>query len=70
MTSAQDVCWVVWCRAGFEPTGRWFPWFDTARYTRAESIKAADWLEPGEYRRKRKRGVLKCVRTTLSAELP
>ena len=70
VTTVADVCWVVWCRDSFEPDGGWFPWFDTARYTRADSIGAADWLGPGEYKRKRKCGVLKCVRTSMRARLP
>lgn len=70
MKTVADVCWVVWCRDGYKRDGAWFPWFDTARYTRAVSIDAAPWLGPDEYRRRRKRGVLKCVRTSMSAKLP
>lgn len=70
MAEQTGECWMVWVRQGFLPDTEWFPWEHTARDYRAASIAAISWWPADWYPKARKRGVAKCVRTTLTARLP
>ncbi|MCK5316295.1 MAG: hypothetical protein KAJ55_00195 [Anaerolineales bacterium] len=68
---AFDQCWMVWFREGFQPAGRWYTWERTAAMYRRDSLaKLPEWLrEPGMWRSYRRRGLMRCVRTTLAVGL-
>jgi hypothetical protein len=62
----HDFAWAVWFRQGFAPEGRWHLWESTVRPTRRDSLAARpDWIDGGEWRRMRRRGVVRCARITV-----
>jgi len=75
---AFDSCWMVWFRQCLQPDGKWYAWEYTHARTRAESIEKYTLFRKGiiqqrpgrNFRNMRRRGVIKCVRTTLSDSSP
>lgn len=72
---AMDYTWAVWFRDALRPGGRWSCWAGTAQRTRAEAIETAWGSGYGamrtrkDWNRLRKRGVVACRITFLSAHL-
>lgn len=67
----QYTLWTVWSRWGEEDP--WSPLHWTTKYTRSDSIACyqADFPNrPGQYRRRRRGGFLKCVRVRIVPEDP
>ena len=70
---AFGQCWGVWFRSGLVPDGEWHVWQYTLAPTRDESlsrVKGSWGHDPGWWRKYRRRGIVKCVRTTLSDSSP
>jgi len=65
---AFDSCWMVWYRGGFltDSPGEWRAAHWTASDTRAGAIREASFVPPGQWRKYRRRGEVKVVRTMLS----
>lgn len=70
---AQDEVWAVWFRNGFDVDGRWYCWTGTAHNTRRDAIRGAitdgygAMKNANDWRNLRRRGVVACRRTTLTA---
>ena len=69
----QDWCWAVWFRNAGDPTGKWYCWTRTAAGTRVGSIALALSIgcglmaSPADWRSQRRRGLVACRVTILSA---
>lgn len=69
-----DRCWMVWFRNGLHSDGEWIAWEYTHSITRHDSIKAFEKFwgteRPNPYRNLRRKGLVRCVKTELVADLP
>lgn len=67
----KDQLWMVWtCHTKWTDRARWWPALLFWGTTRQEAIQSwrGKYLTMADWRRQRKAGRVKCVRTTLTAE--
>ncbi len=66
----MNVQWCVWCLYPWQK--EWIADYQTVSNSRSIAIHKFDstWVLPNQYRKKRRRGVAKCIRTNLTPAQP